>query len=62
MGLREERYYVLEIDGTELGIMVSVARLLSRGLVERGSLDEFLVWKSIPYIAISREIHVNWEN
>jgi hypothetical protein len=62
MGLREERYYVLEIDGTELAIVVSVARLLNRGWVERESPDEFLVWKSIPFIAISREIFVNWDN
>ncbi len=54
----EERYYVWEIDGTELGIVFSVARLLNRGWVERGNLDEFLVWNSIPFIAISRAICV----
>jgi len=59
MGLWEERYYVLEIDGTKLGTVFSVARFLNRGWVERGSMDEFLVWKSIPYFAISREIFVN---
>jgi len=52
MGLWDERYYVSEIDGTKLGIVFSVARLLNRGWVERGSLDEFLVWKSIPFTAM----------
>jgi hypothetical protein len=52
MGLWDERYYVSEIDGTKLGIVFSVARLLNRGWVERGSLDEFLVWKFIPFTAM----------
>jgi hypothetical protein len=58
-GLREERCYVSEIDGTKLGIVVSVAWFLYRERVERGSWDEFLVWKSIPFNAIGREIHVD---
>jgi hypothetical protein len=35
MGLREERFYVLEIDRRELGIVVSVARLSEYGVGER---------------------------
>ncbi len=59
MGWRGERCYVFEIDGTKLDIVFSVARFLNRGWVERGSQEEFLVWKFIPSNAISREIDVN---
>jgi hypothetical protein len=48
---------VLEVDGTKLGTVFSVARFFEQGLGGERSPDEFLVWRSIPFNAIGREIH-----